>query len=158
MFPYPFLTIGLIILWMLLTSFSLGSLIFGAIVATVASWAMAALQPETLKLRKWWLLPKFVGIVMVDIVRSNIAVATVMLRPTRSGQRSGFIDLPLETDKPTILAILAIILTATPGSAWLEYDPRKRSVLIHVLDLIDEDQWRDLVKNRYEKLLLEIFA
>ncbi|GHC80596.1 Na+/H+ antiporter subunit E [Limoniibacter endophyticus] len=158
MFPYPFLTIGLIILWMLLTHFSLGSFILGAIVATAASWAMAALHPETLRLRKWYLLPKFILIVVVDIIRSNVAVCTIALRPSRRGRRSGFIDLPLESDSPTILAILAIILTATPGSAWLEYDRRKRSVLIHVLDLVNEDDWRDLVKNRYEKLLLEIFA
>ena len=56
------------------------------------------------------------------------------------------------------LAILAVIVTSTPGSAWLEYDSSRNSVFIHVLDLVDEDQWRDLLKARYEKLLLEIFA
>lgn len=54
--------------------------------------------------------------------------------------------------------MLAVILTSTPGSAWLEYDSNDNSVLLHVLDIKDESIWRDTIKNRYEKLLLEIFA
>ncbi|HHX91623.1 MAG TPA: Na+/H+ antiporter subunit E, partial [Paracoccus sp.] len=29
--------------------------------------------------------------------------------------------------------------------------------LLHIFDLVDEDAWRELIKNRYEALLLEIF-
>jgi multicomponent K+:H+ antiporter subunit E len=29
--------------------------------------------------------------------------------------------------------------------------------MIHVLDLIDESEWVDTIKGRYERLLLEIF-
>jgi multicomponent K+:H+ antiporter subunit E len=59
---------------------------------------------------------------------------------------------------PFALAVLAVILTSTPGSAWLEYDSNENSVLLHVLDLQNETVWRDTIKNRYEKLLMEIFA
>lgn len=30
-------------------------------------------------------------------------------------------------------------------------------MLLHVLDLIDEDEWRRIIKERYEKRLMEIF-
>jgi len=30
-------------------------------------------------------------------------------------------------------------------------------MLIHVLDLVDEKQWIETLKNRYETLLMEIF-
>jgi multicomponent K+:H+ antiporter subunit E len=119
---------------------------------------MGALRPEEPRMRKWYLLPKLVGIVMLDIIRSNFAVSVVILRGRAKGRRSSFIDPQLELSDPTALAILAVIVTSTPGSAWLEYDSRRSSVLIHVLDLVDEDDWRDLIKNRYEKLLLEIFS
>ncbi|MFN3503435.1 MAG: Na+/H+ antiporter subunit E, partial [Allorhizobium sp.] len=69
---------------------------------------------------------------------------------------SGFITVPLEIEHPTALAIMAVILTSTPGSAWLAYDERRKTVLIHVLDLIDEEQWIENIKHRYERLLLEI--
>ena len=37
------------------------------------------------------------------------------------------------------------------------FDARRHRILIHVLDLIDEDEWIALIKNRYERLLMEIF-
>jgi multicomponent K+:H+ antiporter subunit E len=55
------------------------------------------------------------------------------------------------------LAVLAIIVTATPGTAWMEYDAASGSLLLHVFDLVDEASWTDLVKNRYEHMLMEIF-
>lgn len=158
MFPYPLLTLSLLIMWLLLNGFSIGHVVLGSVVAIFASWTMASLRPSKPQLYKWYLVPKLFAIVMVDVLRSNLAVAWVILRGRASGHRSTFLTLPLEIDDPTALAILAVILTATPGSAWLEYDSHQRSVLIHVFDLADESEWRDLIKNRYEKLLLEIFS
>lgn len=157
MFPYPLLTLSLIVMWVLLNGLSIGHLLLGSIVGVFASWAMAALRPDKPKLRKWYLIPKLFWVVMVDIVRSNIGVVRVIMKGRTEGHFSGFINIPLDLDDPTGLAILAVIITSTPGSAWLEYDSGQRTVLIHVLDYIDEDEWRDLIKNRYEKLLLEIF-
>lgn len=157
MLPYPLLAISLVITWLLLNGWSIGHLILGSIVGVFASWGMAALRPDKPRLRKWYLLPKLFGIVMIDIIRSNIGVAKVVLKGRDKGHYSGFINISLDLEDPTALAILAVIITGTPGSAWLEYDSRQKSVLIHVLDLIDEDAWRALIKSRYEKLLQEIF-
>ncbi len=55
------------------------------------------------------------------------------------------------------LAVLAVVVTSTPGTAWLEYNSLNRTVLIHVLDLVDEAEWQTLIKGRYEALLMEIF-
>lgn len=158
MLPYPLLTFSLVVMWLLLNDFTLGHLLLGSIVAVFASWAMAALRPDKPRLRKWYLLPKLFAIVMLDIIHSNIATSAVIIRGRSKGHRSAFINVPLELKDPTALAILAVIVTSTPGSAWLEYDSRRSSVLLHVLDVDNENGWRDLLKNRYEKLLLEIFS
>lgn len=158
MFPYPLLTISILGMWVLLNGVTIGQVLLGSIVAVCSTWALAALRPEKPKLRKWYLLPKLFSLVMLDIIRSNISASAVILRGRARGHRSAFINVPLELKDPTALAILAIIVTGTPGSAWLEYDSRNSSVLLHVLDLVDEDEWRDLLKNRYETLLLEIFS
>ena len=57
----------------------------------------------------------------------------------------------------TGLALLACILTSTPGTAWMEYRADNGRLLVHVLDLVDEQEWIDLIKNRYERMLMEIF-
>ena len=53
--------------------------------------------------------------------------------------------------------LLALIVTATPGTLWVSFDPAKGVLTLHVLDLIDEDAWIATIKQRYERYLLEIF-
>jgi multicomponent K+:H+ antiporter subunit E len=156
--PHPLLTAALIAMWLLLNRFSLGHLLLGTGVALVAGKSMSALQPAGPRLRRWDLIPRLAGVVVLDIVRSNVAVASLILTGGRHGaRRSGFVEIPLALRDPTALAILAVIVTATPGTAWMQYDARRGAVLLHVFDLVDEAAWIDLIKGRYEALLLEVF-
>ncbi|MCX8999542.1 Na+/H+ antiporter subunit E [Rhizobiaceae bacterium BDR2-2] len=156
--PYPLLWFSLTVMWLLLNSLTPGHVLLGATVALVACWGMASLRPAKPKLKGWYRLPRFFLIVLYDIVRSNIAVVSIILFGKKRGHRSAFMTVKLDLKDPTALSLLAVVLTATPGSAWVEYESRENILLLHVLDLIDEEEWRDLIKNRYEKLLLEIFT
>ncbi|AYG69105.1 MULTISPECIES: Na+/H+ antiporter subunit E [unclassified Rhizobium] len=158
MLPYPLLALSLILMWLLLNGFTFGQLVLGIIVAVFASWGMASLRPETPRLRKWYLLPKLFFRVVFDVAKSNLEVAWIILRGRSRKTNPGFVVLELRVRDQISLALLAIILTSTPGSAWLEYDSNDNTVLLHVLDLENEAQWRDMVANRYENLLMEIFA
>ena len=158
LFPYPLLTLGLLLMWLLLNRFSPGHLLLGTAVAIVAGKAMSALEPAKPRIRRWDLIAQLLGVVLYDIVRSNLAVAALILTGGRHGQRrSGFVEIPLTLRDSTALAILAVIVTATPGTAWMQYDARHGAVLLHVFDLVDEADWISLIKGRYESLLLEIF-
>jgi len=52
---------------------------------------------------------------------------------------------------------MACIVTATPGTSWARYDAARNTVTIHVLDLVDEEEWIRTFKRRYERRLQEIF-
>lgn len=156
-FPYPLLIASLVVMWMLLAGFTPGQLLIGIAVALAAAQGLLALRPAKPRLRRWDLLPKLVAIVLYDIVRSNIAVARIVIEGEKRERKSGFLTIPLELRDPTGLAILAVILTSTPGTAWLDYNSSRGTLLLHVFDLVDETEWLDLIKNRYEHLLLEIF-
>lgn len=157
-FPYPLLTVALTLMWLLLQqSLGLGHILLGFIVAWAASHAMARLQPHKPIIRRPGLVLRLIAEVTVDIIRSNVAVSRIIVAGKRRQATAGFIKVPLELKDPAGLAVLACIITATPGSAWLEYSPAESTVLIHVLDLIDEGEWVETVKRRYEALLLEIF-
>jgi multicomponent K+:H+ antiporter subunit E len=155
--PHPLLTAILLLMWLLLTSFSLGQFLLGGLVATIASRAMTALQPSKPRIRRWRAIPKLGGIVALDILRSNIAVFSIVIQGRQRERVSGFVAIPLDLRDPTALAVLSCIVTSTPGTAWVEYDPASGILLIHVLDLIDKDEWVSLIKSRYEALLMEIF-
>ncbi|MGB3847396.1 MAG: Na+/H+ antiporter subunit E [Sphingopyxis sp.] len=154
--PFPFLTLALFIMWVLLTGFSPGHVLLGGVVAALVSRAMLALQPEDTVFKPSFALLRLFGLVSIDIIRSNIAVAKVVLFK-RAERKSGFLHLPVDLRNPHALAVLAIIITATPGTLWVQHDARRHVILIHVLDLIDEDEWIRLIKHRYERLLMEIF-
>ena len=155
--PHPLLAAALLIMWLLLNqSVSPGHIVLGSIVALLASRIMAALRPEPVRLASAAPVLGLAGLVLVDVVRSNLAVAKVVLfgKP----RVSGFVRVPLELTNIHGLTILACIVTATPGTLWVQFDRAQGVLLIHVLDLVDEDAWVRLLKTRYEARLLKIFA
>ena len=156
--PYPLMAVALLIMWLLLQqSLSLGTFLLGAVISLFACWAVAALEPDRPKVRRPWLFVKLFFVVALDVLHSNIAVTRIVLAGRRRPSTSNFVTIPLELTDRTGLTLLACIVTATPGSAWLEYDTADSSVLIHVLDLPDPQAWSNMLKTRYESLLLEIF-
>lgn len=155
--PYPLLILFLIIMWLLLTSFSLGQFMVGTTVAFIAAQGLAALTPAKPRLRRWDLLAKLIAIVFYDIVCSNIAVTKIILQGSKRERKSGFMTIPLDLRDSTGLALLSIIITSTPGTAWIDYNSTRDTLLLHIFDLVDETAWRKLIKNRYEQPLREIF-
>lgn len=154
-FPHPIFFVTLLIVWMILTSFSLGQLILGSGVSFVACRALSALEPQNVGIRRWTPIPRLIGVFLLDMAWSNVQVARIILG--RRQPRSSIVEVPLETRDRAVLAILSIIITATPGTAWLGWNPRTGILLMHVFDLEEEAMWRDLMKSRYEKTLMEIF-
>lgn len=154
--PFPLLALFLFGMWVLLTGFSPGHILLGMVVALLVSRVMLTLKPEKPRIRFSMTIIRLAALVLADIIRSNIAVARIVVsRPAT--QHSGFIQFPTELRNPYALAALAIIITATPGTLWLQHDAQRHVVLIHVLDLVDEAEWIALIRDRYERLLMEIF-
>lgn len=156
--PFPLLSATLLVLWLLLNqSVSAGHLVLGSVLGILGAWAMAALRPEKPRIRRPLVALRLLGIVAYDIFRSNIAVGRIIVRPNEPGANAGFMTIPLDMRSRYGLAVLAIIITSTPGTIWVSYDPAKGNLLLHVLDLIDETVWIRTIKGRYERLLMEIF-
>lgn len=156
-FPYPLLSTALLGMWLLLNqSVAPGTLLVGLVLSTVLAWVAVKLQPKRSHLNRLRTIAGFVLLVAVDILRSNIAVAGIILRSRGQAVRSGFVSVDFDLQDENALAVLACILTATPGTAWLEYDRRQKKLLVHLLDLEDESAWRRTLE-RYEASLKEIF-
>lgn len=153
---HPLLWLALFAMWLLLArTLAPGQILLAGIVASIGSWAASAVETPRVRLRRPGLIATLVGRVVADIVQSNIAVLRLALG--RREPRSKFVTIPLELRDPNGLAVLACIITATPGSAWINYNARTDTVLVHVLDTEDAATWAADVKRTYEALLLEIF-
>jgi len=156
--PFPVLSAGLLVLWLLLNGLSVGHILLGGTVALIGGWAFAALEPPKMRLRRPLAVLRLTAFVFADIVRSNVAVARLILGLEPRRWASGFVDVPLELRNPYGLATLACIITSTPGTLWVDFNEASGTLTIHVLDLVDETEWVRTIKGRYERLLLEIFA
>ncbi len=153
------LFLALLALWLVLNeSLAPGQVLLGAALALggVAVYSRLQLPANRVRNRPGAAL-RLLGLVVADIVRSNLAVARIVLGLDRGQRSAGFLALPLELRHPGGLAVIACIITATPGTSWVRYDSAANVVTIHVLDLVDADDWIRLFKQRYERLLMEIF-
>ena len=149
----------LLALWLILNeSLAPGHLLLGAAIALGGVAVYHRLQPAANRIRnRPGATLSLLGLVFADIVRSNVAVACIVLGLGERKRTAGFLSLPLELRHPGALAVVACIITATPGTSWVRYDRAAGVVTIHVLDLVDEQAWVRLFKQRYERRLLEIF-
>lgn len=156
--PFPWVSAALLLLWLLLAgSLGPGALLLGAGLALMGGWLLSVLDPAPTRLRRPVAALRLTWVVLVEVFRSNNAVARLILAPGTRGRSSGFVRIPLDMRSPAGLAALACILTATPGTVWAEYDSARGIMLLHVLDLIDEAEWVRIIKDRYEARLMEIF-
>jgi multicomponent K+:H+ antiporter subunit E len=155
--PHPLAAAVVFVMWLLLSqSVSPGQIFLGLSVALLSSQALAMLRPEPVRFASLRPVLGLAAMVAVDVVRSNLAVAKLVIFPRE--RVAGFVHLPLELTNLNGLAVLACIITATPGTIWVRLDRASGTLLVHVLDLIDEDEWIRLIKGRYEAPLLEIFG
>lgn len=153
--------LGLVILmmWLLLNASLSPRQVLLGVLLTIGLLALAArLRPVRPRLHRPLLLLPLLATVVVDVVRSNIGVARVVLDLTGRRQvRSGFLDIPLELRDPHGLALLAAIITSTPGTSWAGVSPDRTRLTLHVLDLQDETNLVETIKRRYERPLMRIF-
>ncbi|MBA9082865.1 MULTISPECIES: Na+/H+ antiporter subunit E [Bartonella] len=156
-FPHPFLSGAIVFMWLILNGFSLGQFLLGSVISLFGGWMMQLLEPEKITVKSWNAVFRLVFRVLVDSIYANIMMAWLILTKKHQEQHSGFIIVPLTLKSRTALAILACIFSAIPGTVWIAYNSKNSELLIHVLNLADGNDYQQLIKQRYEQLLLEIF-
>lgn len=155
----PVITGLLVVIWLLLNNtLALGHIVLGVIIAVLLMLAAAQLRPVHPRLSNLWSAVVLIFVVLIDIVRSNIGVARIVLGIAgRREINTSFVDIPISLRDPHALAVLAMIVTSTPGTVWVGVSPDGRTLRLHVLDLVDETYWINLIKHRYESRLMRIF-
>lgn len=158
LYPFPILSLFLIIMWFLISqSLTVATAVLALLIGTIVPFFLKKTEAEKPSIHNIRAIIQLSWIVLKDITRSNIAVFVIILGSQNPKRVADFIEIPLQLRNAYGLSALAIIVTATPGTLWVKYDSENGCMLLHVLDLVDEEAWVQLIKNRYESLLLEIF-
>ncbi len=154
--PFPSLSLILWLSWLLLSGFSAGHALLGAVLAVVLPLTTRPFWPNVPRIRNLPRMFSFVVVVLYDIVVANIAVAIKVLGPLKA-LRPGFVEFPLELDDDFAIALLASTISLTPGTVSADVDPTRKTLLIHALDVDDPAALVAEIKQRYERPLKEIF-
>lgn len=155
----PVLVAALAAIWLLLSqSVSPGHVALGLALSVPLAWFGSVLRPLRAPLGRVDRLAGLFFVVLWDIIRSNFAVARIVLGLTGArGISPGFLKIPLDLRDDHGLAVLACIVTSTPGTVWAGLSEDRETLTLHVLDLRDEAAWIRTIKERYERPLMEIF-
>ena len=95
-------------------------------------------------------------IVLIDIVKSNITVARLILG-REENVKSAFVWVPLDVTDAYAKVALAGIITMTPGTLSAEFSDDGHYLLVHALHVTEPDALVADIKSRYELPLIEIF-
>ena len=156
--PAPLLSLVLLGLWLLLNrSLALGHAVLGTVLALAIPLLTAGLRPLPVRIRRPGAVLRLVLAVLADSLRSNLAVVRTLLWPAGRRHPAGFVPVQLDVRDPNALAVLAMIVCITPGSAWAEISLDRSVLLLHVLECDDPAAIAAEVKHRYERLLRQIF-
>ncbi|MGQ5524635.1 Na+/H+ antiporter subunit E [Chitinimonas sp. PSY-7] len=158
LFPSPILSLVLFIVWLLLNgSASAGQVALGILFATLIPRFTDDFRPERPRLRKPAVLFRLLGVVLWDVVQSNLTVARQVLG-RESKLRSRFVWVPLQIRDSHGIAALASIITMTPGTLSADLTEDRLHLLVHALHVEDEAALIACIQARYETPLMEIFG
>ncbi|MDS9466474.1 Na+/H+ antiporter subunit E [Paracoccus sp. MBLB3053] len=156
--PHPYLSLVLIAVWMLLVNrWAVGSLVFAVMLGIIIPIMTAPYWPDTARLKSPAKVPAYLLLVMLDIVRANFAVASIVLFKRRRDLKPAWIVVPLELRQPEAITALASTITLTPGTLTCDLSEDGHALLVHCLHAPDPTEVVDEIKTRYEARLKEIF-
>lgn len=158
LFPHPGLSGLLFVFWVLLTnSLSWGSVVMAVIVAVLIPLFTSSYWRDKPRLKFGWALVEYLGVVMWDIVIANFEVAWIILTKRDRDLRSAWLVIPLDVKQPEAITTLAGTISLTPGTVSADVSGDGRLLLVHALDVEDEEAAVRLIKQRYEARLRRIF-
>ncbi len=125
-------------LWMVLwRSTTPATIVTGVALAVALTWAVrrADTHREHHRVRLPSLL-RYLGHMVVALVRSNVQLAWEVLTPT-DYTKPGLLEVRLPPSSELVLTVIANSITLTPGTMTLALQPETSTLTIHVLHLRD---------------------
>jgi len=156
-FPHPALSIQLALTWLALShSLAFVHLLSAALLGCLLPLVLRGFLADASALH-WPSVFRLTGVVLWDIVKSNITVARITLGSLK-GIQPAWVPVALQSDHPRVNMLLASIITMTPGTVSAVVYSQRREILVHALSCDDPAALALDIQQRYEAPLLRIFG
>ncbi len=99
---------------------------------------------------------QLVNYYLQDLFRSNMIVARDIITPGEMG-KPAIIKLEINCTKDLQIFVLTCLISMSPGSLCLKISKDRKHIWLHYLYPKQIDALINTIKNKYEKLIVEIF-
>jgi len=155
--PTPVLSVLLLVVWLLLVrSVAFGQIVLGGALAIAIPLVTYRFWDAEPRIGKPVKLLRFALRVLKDIVIANFEVARLIANPWCE-LKPHFIEYPLILEERFTITLLANTISLTPGTVSANLRMDGKTLLIHALDVDDEDALIAHIRQRYEQPLKEIY-
>ncbi|MFZ8966517.1 MAG: Na+/H+ antiporter subunit E [Ilumatobacteraceae bacterium] len=135
-------SMALLLLWIALWGeVSVANVLSGVLVVAIVSWLFAHDRPRRYVMRPVPALRLLLH-VLVSLVGSSVRVVFAVLFPTRERIATSVQSVALQQGSVFVGAVVANAITLTPGTMSLDLDESTLVLSVHVLGLVDPDEFR----------------
>lgn len=141
-------------LWIAATAvFTYGNALLGFAIGFLVLWWLRPLLGSSAYFRKLPLALWFGLLFLWEVLKANLRVAWDVVTPQKF-RKLGIVAIPLEVTTDTEIALLANLITLTPGSLCLDVSADRRTLYVHEMFVDDPDEVRRQIKQRFERWIL----
>ena len=134
---------------------SLRNLVTGYLIGFGVLWFMRPIVGPTGYFVKVRMLIRFSAYLAKEIIRSNLRVAYDVITPTIY-MRPGVVAVPLDAESDVEIAVMANLITLTPGTMSLGVSRDRKYLYVHSMFLKDPEDLKREIKQEIERPLLEV--
>ena len=143
--------------WMALTGdWSLPALVFSGALGWILLRLVRPLGGEGFRRVRLARLPGFLLYILKEVAAANLKVAAAVVAPA-GRLRPAVVAVPLALDRDAEIALLANLVTLTPGTLSLDVSPDRRTLYVHAMAVTSPDDLRREIRDGFERRILEAF-
>jgi multicomponent Na+:H+ antiporter subunit E len=129
---------------------------FGFAVGYLLLWLARRTGREATYFKKVWLIIRFAGFFVWQLLLANLRVTYEILTPPHT-MRPAVVAVPLDVTRPAAVTLLANLITLTPGTLSLDVAPDGQMLYVHAMHVRDANSFQQEIKAGFERYIKEIF-
>jgi multicomponent Na+:H+ antiporter subunit E len=146
----------LALLWVVSTGvMTVSNALLGFAIMYFVLWWLQPVFGPTVYFQKLPLALRFGAFYLWEVLLSNLRVAWDVVTP-RTYRRPGIIAIPLDAQTDWEIALLANLLTLTPGTLSIDVSDDRQTLYVHVMFVDDRERIIRDIKTRFEQPVLAL--
>lgn len=137
-------------------SFSELNLLFGFVLGVFAIWLIREQAGTSGYFGRLIRMASLLLLFLKELVMSAVRVAILVLSP-KMNMKPGIFAFPLTVDRDFEIALLANMITLTPGTLSVDVSEDRKYLYVHAVDCSDIEAGKEAIRNGFERKILEAF-